>query len=219
MLLLATSPLRAQDAAHDAALLQRAAWLAGCWGMDDGAVHSTEIWMEPAGGVMLGMSRTVDGGETDGEFLEISVDGQHLVYTAIPEGQTETSFISTEISDSLIEFENAEHDFPQRIIYRRYSRDSLVARIEGDDEDGLRAYEYPMRRIPCPGTKAQPLIGSALIKGHDVLFGDEVDAYDRSDARAFPIRLVLLSVIKAPQKRARWSTVDSVNAPSPGSSS
>ena len=39
-------------------------WLAGCWSQDGREAGSVEQWTAPAGGTMLGMSRTVSGGKT-----------------------------------------------------------------------------------------------------------------------------------------------------------
>ncbi|MDP2958801.1 MAG: hypothetical protein Q8N53_20420 [Longimicrobiales bacterium] len=48
-------------------------------------------------------------------------------------------------------FENLQHDFPQRILYRPLGLDSLVARIEGPRRDGPRGFDFPMRRVSCVG--------------------------------------------------------------------
>jgi len=44
-------------------------------------------------------------------------------------------------------FENLRHDFPQRIIYRRVSEDSLIARIEGMINGAKRSIDFPYRKI------------------------------------------------------------------------
>ena len=50
----------------------QAGWLAGCWVMTRGDGVTEEHWMKPAGGSMLGMSRSVRGGKTaEFEFLQI----------------------------------------------------------------------------------------------------------------------------------------------------
>src|SRR5688500_18858184 len=91
-----------------------------------------EMWMPPAGGVMLGASRTTVGGAArEFEHLRISTRGDTLVYTALPSGQRETEFRATAATDQMLVFENRAHDFPQVIRYRRVSADSIVARIEG----------------------------------------------------------------------------------------
>ena len=71
------------------------------------------------------------------------------MYTARPSGQAEASFTSTQVDDSSVTFANPQHDFPQRIGYRRRGADSLVARIEGDMGGKTKTIEFPMRRISC----------------------------------------------------------------------
>ena len=39
-------------------------WLAGCWSRTDAEAGSGEQWTAPAGGTMLGVSRTVRDGRT-----------------------------------------------------------------------------------------------------------------------------------------------------------
>lgn len=104
------------------------------------------MWMPPAGGLMLGASRTVvSGAVREYEQLRIQVDSGKLIYTAAPLRQPTASFTSTSVTDSSFTVENLQHDFPQRIIYRRRGADSVIARIEG----GTRGFDYPMRRADC----------------------------------------------------------------------
>ena len=126
------------------------AWLAGCWELRQGARHAVEMWMPPEGGMMLGASRTTrDGQVREFEQLRLELVGATLVYTAVPSGQTEAAFRSTEVTESSFTVANPEHDFPQRIGYRRRGADSLVAWIEGPGEDGVTRIEYPMHRMDC----------------------------------------------------------------------
>lgn len=127
-----------------------AAWLAGCWELRAGARVTHETWMPPAGGVMLGMSRTVVRDTTrEWEHLMIAAREGGLVYTAKPSRQAETRFTADLVSDTLLRFVNPAHDFPQRIRYQRRGVDSLIARIEGPRGGEMRGIDFPMRRIPC----------------------------------------------------------------------
>ena len=125
-------------------------WMAGCWERRTAQQVTVEMWMQPAGELMLGASRTVAGGVTS-EFEQLRLDarGDTLVYTALPSRQKETAFRSTQYSDSAFVVENLAHDFPQRISYRRRGADSLIARIEGPGPNGTRGIDFPMRRISC----------------------------------------------------------------------
>lgn len=131
---------------------ERVRWLAGCWEQRAGTRVTLEMWMPPDGGLMLGGSRTVIGGRVrEYEHIRLAdVDGQ-LVYTALPSGQREASFTSVQVSDSGFVVENRQHDFPQRIDYRRRGADSLVARVEGPGREpgSTRAFEVAMRRVTC----------------------------------------------------------------------
>ena len=130
--------------------VEQARWLAGCWELKRGSRTGFEMWMPPAGGIMMGASRTVAGGAVvEWERLQLTEREGKLVYTSLPSGQTEASFTSTALTDSSFTVENLQHDFPQRIIYRRQGADSLVARIEGPQGATTRGIDFPMRRVSC----------------------------------------------------------------------
>jgi hypothetical protein len=107
--------------------------------------------MPPAGGTMLGMNRTVRGNETVAfEFIRIvEQDDGSLVFVASPSGQGTTEFTLVRLSDREVIFENPDHDFPQRIIYRLVSDEELLGRIEGAIDGIERAVDFPMKRIVC----------------------------------------------------------------------
>jgi Domain of unknown function (DUF6265) len=120
------------------------AWLSGCWSMTRPDGMTEEHWMKPAGGSMLGMSRTVRGARTtEFEFLQIREQGDKLVYIAKPSGQAEASFPSKSITDREVVFENPTHDFPQRIIYRKTPEGRIAARVEGTMNGQPRGFDLP----------------------------------------------------------------------------
>ena len=49
-------------------------------------------------------------------------------------------------------FEAPEHDFPQRVGYRRAGADSLLAWVEETTNGKLRRIEFPYRRVQCATT-------------------------------------------------------------------
>jgi hypothetical protein len=129
------------------------AWLAGCWEQRAGAVTIEEFWMSPRGGVMLGMGRTSKGDSVvEYEQTRIYVRGDSLVYHAQPSGQATAEFVSAGVVNEVVTFANPAHDFPQRVIYRRGSSDSLVARIEGTANGRARGIDFIYRRTRCPGS-------------------------------------------------------------------
>ena len=46
-------------------------------------------------------------------------------------------------------FENPQHDFPQRVIYRLQTDGSLLGRIEGVSKGKEKAVDFPMTRAGC----------------------------------------------------------------------
>ena len=133
-----------------ATAINQLAWLAGHWRMEKAGRGVDEHWMAPAGGVMLGMARTVAKGKVvEHEFTQIREGpGGALFYIAMPAGRKETAFQILTLTDTEAVFENLQHDFPQRVIYARQSDGSLLAAIEGPGNDGqVRRIEYPFRRV------------------------------------------------------------------------
>ena len=128
-------------------------WIAGCWresGRGGNRVVD-EQWMTPSGGTMLGMSRTVRNDSLlEFEHLQILQRAGVLIYHAEPSGQPPADFVASTVSDTLVVFENPQHDFPQRIIYRRRGTDTLVARIEGTRNGQTRGFDFPYARVACP---------------------------------------------------------------------
>jgi hypothetical protein len=127
-------------------------WLAGCWEMRRGPRVTLEMWMPPAGNLMLGASRTLNNGAVrEFEQLRLEWRDDRLVYTALPSGQSEASFTSATKPEGGFAVENLTHDYPQRVIYKGRGSDSLVARIEAGD--GSKGVEFPMRRVSCDGAR------------------------------------------------------------------
>ena len=130
--------------------IARLNWLHGCWLSEAGPRTVEEQWMAPRGGSMLGMSRTVqDGNLREYELIVIRQTAGALAYEAHPSGQPTATFTMKELGDSSVLFENLQHDFPQRIGYRRDAPDRLTAWIEGTSGGRTRRVEFPYRRAAC----------------------------------------------------------------------
>jgi hypothetical protein len=126
-------------------------WLAGCWEANLRGREVSEQWMKPGGGIMLGMARTVAQGKaTEFEFTQIREDKDgSIYYVAKPSGQAEASFKLVKLQNKEAVFENPQHDFPQRIIYRLEPDGSLFARVEATVKGQLRGIDYPYKRAKC----------------------------------------------------------------------
>ena len=140
--------------APQASPLDQLAWFTGCWAYTSPRVIIEEHWTRPAGGSMLGMSRTLrrnPGGDSTiaWEFIRVYARGTDLVYAAQPHNQPSAEFVSDKVGDTEVVFANPAHDFPQRIIYRRVRNDSLRARVEGTQGGRTRGSDFPYARVAC----------------------------------------------------------------------
>lgn len=137
-----------------AASIESAAWLAGCWEVasPDGTNAVDEQWMAPRAGLMVGMTRSVRGGEVRGwELLTIRVENERLVYHAVPSGQSATDFHARSVREARLEFVNPGHDFPQKIVYTRVDPDRVDAAVFAEADGDEPAFSLPYRRVACPG--------------------------------------------------------------------
>lgn len=109
------------------------------------------MWMKPDGGAVLGVSRTIkDNKVVVTEFFSVSETADTIILNVqLRLAEKTTPFRAKEITESSVTFENPEHDYPQRIIYRKQADGSLLGRIEGTQNGKTRAIDYPMKRTRC----------------------------------------------------------------------
>ncbi len=123
-------------------------WLAGDWGPGSEPVLFEEHWLPPAGGLMLGMSRTIARGRAISfEFLRIEQRPDGIFYVAQPGGRPPTAFRLIESTPTSAAFGNPLHDHPKIIAYRLEGPDTLIATIEGDEGGKHKKQEFRFRRM------------------------------------------------------------------------
>ena len=130
------------------ATVDQLAWLSGCWTLARPDGVTEEQWMKPAGGTMLGMSRTVKGGKTVEYRVHAAARRErqaHLCGEAVGTGRNAVP--GEDHRRREVVFENPTHDFPQRVIYRR-TADGVTARIEGTMNGKLRGMDFVYKRCP-----------------------------------------------------------------------
>ena len=123
------------------------AWMAGDWQTTVGRRQIEEHWTKVAGASMMGMSRTVAGDKTvEFEYLRIEQRADGIYYVAHPKARCPgTDFKLTRVSATEAVFENPQHDFPKRVIYRKGADDSLTATIDGGE--GSKAMTFAFKRM------------------------------------------------------------------------
>jgi hypothetical protein len=127
--------------------IDKLGFMAGCWS----GPGTVEMWMKPEAGSVMGMGRTIRNGKVVGtEYFSVyeQPDGIILNVQQRHAART-TAFRVKEITASSVTFENPEHDFPQRIIYRATGTGALLGRIEGLEKGKELAIDYPLQRARC----------------------------------------------------------------------
>lgn len=125
-------------------------WMAGCWERKTDNLVVTEQWSFPRAKMMLGASQTTRGDSTlEYEHTRIFERNGTLVYSAQPSGQAAAEFVADSVSGFSVVFSNPAHDFPQRVIYRRLTPDSLLGRVEGQRGGQIRGVNFSYGRVSC----------------------------------------------------------------------
>lgn len=125
-------------------------WLTGCWEWRTPSRVVEEQWSSTTGGTLLGFSKTtVRDSLREYEFIRIDAAGDALIYHAQPVRQAPAQFRALPPFDSVLTFTNPQHDFPQRVIYRRLGPDTIRARVEGTRNGQTRGFDYPYVRVKC----------------------------------------------------------------------
>ena len=122
------------------------AWMSGSWASESSGRWTEESWLPPRGGAMLGLSRS--GREDvlrEYEFLRIQAGEDGVpVYHASPGGRAPVGFRLVASDAASATFENPQHDFPQRIRYRR-DGEMMVATISAIDGSNAMSWTYRRR--------------------------------------------------------------------------
>src|SRR6185503_15372190 len=124
------------------------AWMAGAWQTEPGGRRKIEEHRtQAAGAAMMGMSRTVACDKTvEFEYLRIEQRADGIYYVAHPKARCPgTDFKLTRASATEAVFENPQHDFPKRIIYRKTGEDTLTASIDGGE--GTKSMSFAFRKM------------------------------------------------------------------------
>lgn len=126
--------------------------MAGCWERKDDAkkLLITEQWMKPAGTSIIGMSRTVrDGRTVEFEYMRVEKRTDGIYFVAKPSvNKGETAFRLKSSTLNEVVFENPEHDFPQRIMYKLEGA-KMTGRIEGNNKGKPIAIDFPLNKVKC----------------------------------------------------------------------
>ena len=115
----------------------------GKWKLNVNNNEVYEEWIMESETELTGKSYSINNGEQDiGEVLFLKKYAGTWAYVAIPKEQNITLFKLIKYSSNKFVFENAEHDFPQRIIYEFSDDDKLSVAIEGIVNGKMKRKEF-----------------------------------------------------------------------------
>jgi hypothetical protein len=130
--------------------IDRMEWLLGSWKSITDEDQLFEIWTKENDTVYNGKSIMIVGNDTVfTETISLQRIGNDLFYFPTVRDHNNGRAITFKLisaKDDIFVFENKEHDFPQRIIYRNPYPDSLYARIEGEEKGVFRHQEFNLVR-------------------------------------------------------------------------
>ncbi|HRO44147.1 MAG TPA: DUF6265 family protein [Flavipsychrobacter sp.] len=127
--------------------LTQLSWMLGKWQMQTSDGTITEEWNKSSDSQWYGVSFMVStqGDTPFRESIKLNYNNDQLTYSPMVSNQNdakEISFAEKSFSDSMVVFENLNHDFPQRIIYRKISDTSILAAIEGVQNGQTKSEEF-----------------------------------------------------------------------------
>ncbi|MGV3460097.1 MAG: DUF6265 family protein [Flavobacterium sp.] len=131
--------------------MAKAEWLLGSWGNTTPEGALTEKWEKVNDSVMHGESYFVIGGKDTlfAETVALTSENGKLAYTVTVPGQNDEKpvrFDMTSSNESQIVFENPQHDFPNKIVYKKITNDSLVAEISGMKKGKPASEQFAMKK-------------------------------------------------------------------------
>lgn len=134
--------------------IKKLEWLLGAWENTSDAMQFTEIWQKKNDSTFTGNGYGIEKGDTIfKEKLELAERLGKVYYVATVNehlaGKPTTFALVADSAKTWI-FENPNHDFPQRIIYKQLSENALHARVEGTVNGKAQGEEFHMHRTDNP---------------------------------------------------------------------
>lgn len=128
--------------------MKKMEWIVGTWQRETARGAMFENWKVVNDSVWEGMAYRVAGSDTIVlEKLSLVMRGDDIFYVpVVPHNPGPVYFRLIEQSDNDVKFINPEHDFPQTIIYRKISDDSIHAKIQGINEEEETTVDFYFKR-------------------------------------------------------------------------
>ncbi|MFQ5630950.1 MAG: DUF6265 family protein [bacterium] len=126
-------------------------WLIGAWQRETAKSFTYETWRQLSDRTFEGESFRVPKATSDTVFVEslllVEMAGEIFYMPKVAENKYPVPFRLVSFADGKAVFEHPEHDFPQRIIYKRKTDDSMTAYAEGEINGQKKLLEFQFRKV------------------------------------------------------------------------
>ncbi len=131
--------------------IKNASWLIGTWENKTSRGSIYETWAKVNDHEFLAKSYALKEKDTMVfEQIRLVQEAGKLFYIPTVKNQNgglPVRFALKTMNDTILVFENPQHDFPQVISYAKIDRDHLIAEISGVKNGQQRKQTFPMQRI------------------------------------------------------------------------
>lgn len=125
-------------------------WLLGKWENKSDEGNLLEIWKKENDSLFIGESYFIKEKDTlHSEKIQLKQQGENLLYIATVKGQNDDKPITfkhnIEIAKQLV-FENPQHDYPRKIVYKPFAKGHLLIEISGIQQEKPSSARYSMKK-------------------------------------------------------------------------
>ncbi len=125
-------------------------WLLGQWEAKEAETLFSETWQALDDSTLTAFSFMLKGNDTlFSENITLAYRMGKIEYIPVFPGEKPEDavrFVLIDSTQQVFVFENKSHDFPQRIVYKAISQDSVLAWIEGNEKGKFRKEEFKLAR-------------------------------------------------------------------------
>ena len=125
-------------------------WLIGNWEMNIEGSKLYENW-EKSDKKYSGKSfMTLETDTLFSESISLEIKENILCYVVLVKNQNNNQSVVFKFKEFIyneFRFENLEHDYPQRIVYKKINSNKLYARIEGNNNGKVQQYSFLFTKL------------------------------------------------------------------------
>jgi hypothetical protein len=131
--------------------LEKMNWLLGHWENTTPEGYLTETWTKTNDSTFSGQTYFIINKKdtVHNESIVLTQVNDELIYRPTVKGQNNDEPVDFKLNSDIenaFSFENPKHDYPQKIVYKKTTENSLVATISGMQQGKQSSESYPMKK-------------------------------------------------------------------------